>query len=119
MNQIVDNKKVLMINAMLEYIKKTLEIQEWNDNQVELVSPFDNSGRNYSTDYFTVRAYNWDGNNRPNFEAPGIQVFWYKYLGRNVVIYMNDDSYENISNILFKSIESIRSVSKANDTIRN
>lgn len=44
----------LLVRAMLDFIRKELDRHYWNQNQKEMISPFDNTGEEYSNDYMTV-----------------------------------------------------------------
>ncbi len=82
----VEERYISIITACLDCIRKELDRQYWNRDQREMVSPFDNSGEEFQTDVFTVRAYDWseEDNEQPNFEYKGLKVWWYKYCGRGM-----------------------------------
>lgn len=73
-----------MIASALNYIRKEMDRLYWNKYQKEMVSPFDNTGEVYSNDTFSVRAYDWDSNEIPNFEYKDLRVYWYKHSNRGL-----------------------------------
>lgn len=106
----------LLVRAMLDFIRKELDRHYWNQNHKEMISPFDNTGEEYSNDYMTVRAYNWhdvmeDGDqHRPNFEAGYMRCYWYKHSNRGLVVEFEEgghNSYDTVAETLQKCIESI------------
>lgn len=103
----------LMVRAMLDYIRKELNRHYWNDNNVEMASPFDNTGESYWNNYMTVRAYYWGDDEKeakkPNFETGHMRIYWYKHSNRGLEIYFEKgyDSYDTIAETLSKCIESI------------
>ena len=72
----------VLLQAVLDKIRKELNRCYWNKNQKEMNSPFDNTGQIYENDVFTVRAYNWDTNIKPNFEYGDLKIWWYKHSNR-------------------------------------
>lgn len=81
------DRRTELINAVLQHIRFYLDTCYWNRYQQDMISPFDNSGVNYHNDTFTVRAYDWVGDNeKPNFEYKNFKVWWYKYCGRGMYI---------------------------------
>lgn len=76
------------IIALLEGIESKLNIVMWNINQEEYSSPFGNTGAYFKNDVFEVEAYSWndDYDQRYNFKYKDIEISWYKYLGRDVLI---------------------------------
>lgn len=79
------------IYATLLYLKEELDRIMWNINQEEYASPFANTGNHFSTDVFTVRAYDWDWDysesdtpQPPNFVWRDFQITWYKWFGRGM-----------------------------------
>lgn len=84
---VVDSKYYEFLDAVLRDIRRELDRLYWNEHQIEMDSPFDNTGNEYSNDTFTVRAYDWDADienvqSLPNFEYKNLKVWWYKYQGR-------------------------------------
>jgi len=73
---------VYVLQAALDKIKSEMDRIYWNYHQKELASPFENTGISYSNSIFTVRAYNWDSNIKPNFEYKDLKVWWYKHSNR-------------------------------------
>ena len=71
-----------LIQATLNKIKEEMERIYWNHHQKEMETPFDNTGLNYQNNVFIVRAYDWGGNVKPNFEYKDLKVWWYKYSNR-------------------------------------
>lgn len=74
--------------AVLMRIESELERLYWNKNQKRINSPFLNTGERYFNDTFTVRAYYWGDDEEfeslPNFEYPGVKIWWYKHYGRSM-----------------------------------
>lgn len=100
----------LLTMAMLDYIRKELDRLYWNKNQKEMVSPFDNTGAEpYSNSYMTIRSYNWNGNDKPNFETENMKVSWYKHSNRGVVVSFKEglDPLATIAETLQKSVQSL------------
>ncbi len=102
----------LMVRAMLDFIRKELDRHYWNANQVEMNSPFDNTGEEYSNDYMTVRAYNWsnEDDSKPNFEAGYMRCYWYKHSNRGLIVEFAEgghNSFDTVADTLKKCIESI------------
>lgn len=73
-----------LIQSVLNRIENEMARLYWNNNQKDILSPFDNHGTIYKNDVFTVRAYNWDDNNLPNFEYKNFKVWWYKHSMRGL-----------------------------------
>ena len=77
-----------LLVAILMRIESELDRLCWNKFQKQLESPFLNTGETYSNDTFTVRAYYWGDDEElkdlPNFEYPGIKIWWYKHYGRGM-----------------------------------
>lgn len=102
-----------LVKAVLNEVRKELDREYWNVNQKEMVSPFDNSGApDFSTDYFTIRSYNWDENVKPNFETNEVEIWWYKHSNRGLYVKVNKSDAEFplecvLNSVLNKSIKSI------------
>ena len=102
-----------LVKAILNEIRRELDREYWNANQKEMESPFENSGADdFSTDYFTIRSYNWDENIKPNFETKDIKIWWYKHSNRGLCVKVNNINAEFplecvLNSVLNKSIESI------------
>ena len=102
-----------LVKAVLNEVRKELDREYWNVNQKEMVSPFDNSGTtDFSTDYFTIRSYNWDENIKPNFETKEVKIWWYKHSNRGLYVKVNNSDAEFplecvLNSVLNKSIKSI------------
>ena len=106
----LDSKYEYLVRGMLHMIRSELDRLYWNKNQAEMVSPFDNTGAtDFSTDYLTIRSYNWDENILPNFDTDKMKVFWYKHSNRGVVIMVKsrENIGETLAEVLNNSIESI------------
>lgn len=104
-----------LISAVMDKINAELERLYWNKNQQPLTnSPFSNTGETYSNDTFTVRAYYWgpvntDEDVAPNFEYPGIHVYWYKHCGRGLTVFVDDNfSVDFLATMLNDCIGSLR-----------
>ena len=106
-------KYIPILKAALNSIRKEIDRCYWNANQKEMTSPFDNTGApDFSTDYFTVRSYNWGEEEvqKPNFETNTINVYWYKHSNRGVSATINSertDYAELIAEMLNQSLEGI------------
>lgn len=91
------------IRAVLNMIRSELDRMYWNANQKEMTSPFDNSGAPvFATDTFTVRSYNWDSNDAPNFETDKLKVWWYKHSNRG--IYAKIPNGAHAEDVLFEAL---------------
>lgn len=78
------------IVALLKDLSGELERVQWNINQEEYESPFQNTGNEFKTDVFEVHAYYWGDDekliDRPNFKCGDVEISWYKRLGRGTTI---------------------------------
>lgn len=70
------------IMAALNQIKTELDRVYFNKYQKEMPSPFENTGVSYDNNVFSVHAYDWDDNERPNFIYKDLKVWWYKHVDR-------------------------------------
>lgn len=108
----VDEKYIQLIRSILNEIRRELDRLYWNKYQREMHSPFDNTGSEYRNSTFIVRAYDWWGNNDselPNFEYPGINVYWYKHSRRGLTAYTDDDlTLDYLTNMLNDCIAALR-----------
>ena len=91
--------------ALLKDIKDRLSVAFWNQYQLDLPSPFDNSGNTYEGKTFTVSSHDWSSEyKRPyNFKYKNIEISWYKYLGRDTTIngdYSPEEIIEMYDNII-------------------
>lgn len=77
-----------LIQAILNRIEQEMDRLYFNTNQKKLVSPFQDTGAEYSNDIFTVRAYYWgdddDVINLPNFQYKDFECYWYKHNMRGL-----------------------------------
>lgn len=71
-----------LIRDALGIIKEELDKVNFNKHQKEMPSPFDNTGISYKNNVFSVCAYNWNDNERPNFVYKDLKVWWYKEYER-------------------------------------
>ena len=98
--------------AALEKIERELKRCYWNTHQVEIDSPFRNTGNEYSCATFSVHAYDWiNETNDENFVYPsgGVKAGWYKYLGRGDYVQVPDDwTVDNLVTMLDDCIVGIR-----------
>ena len=104
----------LLIKATLRELEAEMDRLYFNKNQKEMISPFQNTGAEYSNDTFSVRAYNWDDENdcSPNFKYKDLQIWWYKHAHRGVEwLYKNERNSivpsEFLNQMLKDCIESI------------
>lgn len=71
--------------AALAQIEKELDRVMWNRHQRDYASPFGNTGESFECPVFSVYAYSWGDDDQPfNFKWKGIEISWYKYLGRGM-----------------------------------
>src|ERR1044072_633897 len=73
-------------DAALSFLREELDRVMWNREQREYASPFGNTGNSFECPSFKVEAYCWDDErNQPfNFKWRGVEISWYKYLGRGM-----------------------------------
>ena len=81
-----------MVRALLDFVEKELSVNYWNKNQKEMESPFANTGSYYKNGYVTIRAYNWDENDLPNFDTDELKISWYKHNNRGVCAIVKKDA---------------------------
>lgn len=74
----------LLMEAIMDKIENEMDRLYWNKYQKDMESPFQNTGAEYSNETFTVRAYNWNGNDLPNFEYKDLKIWWYKHSHRGL-----------------------------------
>ena len=109
----LDGRYIPLVMATLNFIEKELERVYWNKHQESINSPFSNTGNNVSTENIQIRAYNWEQNDKPNFETDNIQVWWYKHSNRGVsatILSERTDYAELITEVLNNSLDSIAQV---------
>ena len=106
----VDVKYEYMLRAMLNIIESEMTRLYWNQNQKEIISPFSNSGELFQNEYVTIRAYNWDENELPNFDTDQLKIFWYKHSNRGVyaLLMPNGNVDEILVNVLNNTIQSLK-----------
>ena len=103
-----NNLDIERIETALKLIELELIQQYKRYNKHNFNDPFENSGNVYSNSTFTVRAYNWSGNDKPNFEYKDLKVYWYKYLGRGTTFTADSDiDYDYIINMIIECVNSI------------
>ena len=91
--------------ATLNFIEKELERVYWNSHQKSMPdNPFSNTGGDLKTENITIRAYNWEQNDKPNFETDNIQIWWYKHSNRGVYAKIFGDT-SDLQDILTDAIE--------------
>jgi hypothetical protein len=74
-----------LVDAALCRIRDELRRVMWNIHQREYENPFGNSGNSFKCDTFEVQAYSWGDDEQPfNFKWRGVEISWYKYLGRGM-----------------------------------
>ncbi len=100
----LDGRYIPLVMATLNFIEKELERVYWNKHQESINSPFSNTGNNVSTENIQIRAYNWEQNDKPNFETDNIQVWWYKHSNRGVYAKIYGD-VSDLQDILTDAIE--------------
>ena len=72
-------------DAALSFLREELDRVMWNREQREYASPFSNTANRFECPAFTVEAYSWGDDAQPfNFKWGGVEIGWYKYLGRGM-----------------------------------
>ena len=100
--------QTLLITAALNMIKSELDRINYNHHQKEMPSPFDNTGVSYKNDTFSVSAYNWVGNIKPNFEYEDLRVWWYKHNNRGVYAECGHElTFDDLNQMIKKCCDSI------------
>lgn len=95
------------IEAGLIYLELEMG-RVWGNFGLKFVSPFRNTGTNFKNDVFEVNAYDWSGkSDAPNFRCDGLEIYWYKYMGRDMWMNMNIDANEFFK-LIDKCVKSIR-----------
>ena len=113
MNVKTNCNEAYVVQAILDKIRSEMDRLYWNKYQAEMNSPFDNTGEYYQNDTFTVRPYYWgddkDLMNLPNFEYPGIEVWWYKHSNRGVIVYSEEPlTLDFLAKMLADCVEALR-----------
>lgn len=109
--KLVEEKYIPLIKSIIDEIRYELDRLYWNKYQTDMDSPFDNTGNEYTNDVFIVRAYDWGDNDYelPNFQYPGINIYWYKYSCRGLTAYTDDDlTLDYLTNMLNDCIAALR-----------
>ena len=97
------------LQAALDKIKAELDRINFNIHQKEMPSPFENTGVIYSNDTFTVRAYNWNENELPNFEYKDLKVWWYKHCDRGLYAEGGHKlNYDDVNQMIIDCCKSIQ-----------
>jgi hypothetical protein len=106
------------IEAGLKHLSDEIEIVELNIRQKEFVSPTKISGTVYNTYAFQMRAYYWGEDEKiqstPNFSCDGLEIRWYKYLGRGMSMNKEIDA-NNFFKIIDKCLKAVREREIANE----
>lgn len=73
-------------DAALSFLRAELDRVMWNREQRQYDSPFGNTANRFECPAFIVEAYSWDDDyEQPfNFKWKGVEISWYKYLGRGM-----------------------------------
>jgi hypothetical protein len=114
------------IEAGLNHLATEIERVEWNVRQEEYRAPVANTGDEYETPDFKLRAYYWGdctcgaedseiekphaaecGVSLPNFKCGDFEVRWYKWLGRGMSMIRQIDANEFFQ-LIDKCVESVR-----------
>ncbi|MBQ8624986.1 MAG: hypothetical protein IJ419_02300 [Agathobacter sp.] len=112
-------KYIPLLKAALNSIRKEIDRCYWNENQKEMVSPFDNTGApDFTTPYFTARSYSWQEEDipKPNFETKLIRVYWYKHSNRGVSAVIDSDRTDYAEIIVETLNKSLKSIEKSFQT---
>ena len=81
-----------LIEAVLDRIESEMERVYWNEHQQEMpMSPFKNTGGEYDNGVFRVKAYDWNGNYKANFEYKDLKIWWYKHSHRGLTWEFNHE----------------------------
>lgn len=101
-----------LLIAALNSIREELSRVYWNNNQVEIDDPFDNTCGKYKNETFEVEAYSWGEKKQPyNFKRKDLEISWYKSLGRGTSTNRYISPYE-IDEMLEDCLRSIRAEEK-------
>jgi hypothetical protein len=99
------------IEAGLKHLSDEIERVEGNIRQEQFDSPTHNNGSEYNTYAFQMRAYYWGEDEKkqclPNFICDGLEVRWYKYLGRGMSMNKEIDANEFFK-IIEKCLKAVR-----------
>lgn len=76
----------LLITAVLDFIEAEMKRLYYNKYQKEMKSPYMNTDEDYSNSVFSVHAYEWRENAKPNFQYKDLKVWWNKYPHCGMVI---------------------------------
>lgn len=109
--RVLNRKETRLVVATLSAIDNELRRCYWNKNQMDLPSPFSNTGNSYSCDAFAVRAYDWAGDNGRNFiyRNGRLTAEWYKHLGRGDYVEVAYDwTLGELADMLEDCVEAIR-----------
>lgn len=109
--RVLNQKETRLVVATLSAIDNELRRCYWNKNQMEINSPFSNTGNSYECTAFKVRAYDWNGDNGKNFvyHDGRIVAEWYKHLGRGDYVEVADDwMLDELADMLEDCVEAIR-----------
>lgn len=109
----IKGKYTAMVIACLDQIRKEMDRLYWNKYQIEMDSPFDNTGNTYRNDVFQVNAYYWGNNGemikRPNFSYKGLEVRWYKHSHRDPYILCDKEiTLDFLAEMIDECINSMR-----------
>lgn len=98
------------VTALLSYLDSELCRVMWNIHQKDYESPFQNTGNDFKTDVFEVRAYYWGDDEeeeiKPNFKCGKVEISWYKWYGRGTRL-RGDYSTEEIIDAFNQALLSI------------
>lgn len=114
--RVLNQQDTEVVVAVLKAIEDELIRCYWNKNHKEMRSPFRNTGDSYSCDGFSVRAYNWSGDNGKNFvyadrhlPQSSLIAEWYKYLGRGDYVEVPEGwNMQYLSDMLDNCVRAIR-----------
>lgn len=99
------------VEAGLRHLASEIERVEWNRTGQSYEAPTGNNGGKYDTDVFRMRAYYWGDDeelvNAPNFVCDGLEVRWYKYLGRGMSMNRRIDANE-FYQLIDRCLKSVR-----------
>lgn len=109
----IKGKYTAVVIACLDQIRKEMDRLYWNRYQIEMDSPFENTGNTYRNDVFQVKAYYWGNNGEmikgPNFSYRGLEVRWYKHLHRDSYILCDKEiTLDFLAEMIDECINSMR-----------
>lgn len=100
-----------IMDAALEFLRQEIKRIMWNLGQ-GAHDPFGNFGDVFECETFQVHTYSWPEDGQPwNFRYPklGLEISWYKYLGRGMSSNMIIDP-NMASDVLLDCLDACRKI---------